>query len=920
MMKKILIATGILLMLLIVAAVFVPLIYKDKIAAKAKEGINKSVNAKVNFSSADLTIIKSFPNITFCMNDFVITGIREFEGDTLTYIKALDVKLNLWDVIGGSQMKIKSVSLQNPFINILVLKDGKANYDIMKEDTSAATPSSSNFKMQLQSYSASDVRIIYDDHSLGFKMTIENAAHDGQGDFTQDFFTLSTATAASGVNIWYGGVKYISQAKAVLTADLDIDMKNYKYTFKENQLLLNELPISVDGWVAMPKEDIDMDLKWAVKQSDFKYLVSLIPGAYTKDFKDLKSSGKIAMNGYVKGTYGENKMPAFGVTVKIDNGMFKYPSLPSAVNNVNVDLNVTNPDGVTDHTVIDLNKLHVELGSEPFDARLHVTTPVSDANIDGALKGTVNLANIKNFIPQEQGTELNGIVKADVTMKGRYSSIEKKQYENFDAAGTLRLSGMNYKSADYPLTTINNLLLTFNPKNVTLNQLAAKVGRSDFNASGSIDNLLGYYLKDELLRGNFILTSSVLDVNELMSGKSTGATPPDTSSLTVLEVPSNIDFTMSSVIGKIYYDNLQLENLKGVIQIKEQVIDLSGLFFNMLNGNVAMSGSYSAKDTRKPSFNFDMALNNFDIQQSFKTFSTAKALAPIAERCTGSYSTFMVISGQLDQHMQPVMNSLTGNGKLTSKRVQVNNFEPLNQLASALKMDEYKKLDLQDLNLSYEFENGRVKVKPFTNFWQGASATVSGSSGFDQTIDYTINLAIPKSKIPSAAQSAFNTAFAKANTALGSNIQLPDPVKVNVLVGGTISKPTIKTDLSPQGQALMETAKEAVEQKVEETVEKGKEEARAQADKIMADAQKQSQQILDAAKVQADALKKQGYAAADSMVKKATNPIAKVAAQEAAKKAKQETDKQVQKILDDASKKSQQVLADAKQQSDDLLK
>lgn len=142
-------------------------------------------------------------------------------------------------------------------------------------------------------------------------------------------------------------------------------------------------------------------------------------------------------------------------------------------------------------------------------------------------------------------------------------------------------------------------------------------------------------------------------------------------------------------------------------------------------------------------------------------------------------------------------------------------------------------------------------MKPFTNFWQGASATVSGSSGFDQTIDYTINLAIPKSKIPSAAQSAFNTAFAKANSAIGSNIQLPDPVKVNVLLGGTISNPTVKTDLAAQGQALVETAKEAVEQQVVATVEKGKEEARAQADKIMADAQKQSQQILDAAKVQA---------------------------------------------------------------------
>ena len=705
MLKKILIAFLILVLLLIAAAIVIPILYKDKIVAKAKEGINKSVNAKVNFSGADLTIIKSFPNITFCMDNFCITGINEFDGDTLAYIKSLEVKLNLFDVMNGSQLKIKSVSLQQPFIDVMVLKNGKANYDIMKEDTTtASSSSSSDVKLDLQSYSLSNARIIYDDQSIGFKMRLENLDHSGSGDFTQDFFTLITKTTIEKTNVWYGGVKYLSDAKSSLDATMNIDMKNSKYTFKQNELVVNELPLTFDGWLAMPHDDIEMDLKWAIKKSDFKYLVALIPGAYTKDFKNLKSSGKIALDGFVKGTYGENKMPAFAVNMKVDNGMFKYPSLPSAVNNVNVEIHVTNPDGVTDHTVIDLKKMHVELGSDPFDARLHVTTPVSDANIDGAVTGTVNLANIKNFIPQESGTELNGIVKADVSMKGRYSSIEKKQYQDFNAAGTISLSNMSYKTSDYPEITISNLLLTFNPKNVTLNQLEAKMGKSDFNASGSIDNLLGYYFKDELLKGNFTLNSSLLDLNELMSGSATTASPPDTAKLTVLEIPSNIDFTMNSAVGKIFYDNLILQNLKGTVQIHDQTVDLSNLFFNMLNGSVDMSGTYATKNPKKPTFDFNFGLNNFDIQQSFKTFNTVKKMAPIAEQCSGSYSSTIKMNGLLDEHMQPVMNTLTGYGKLTSKNIQINNFEPLNELASALKMDQYKKLDVQDVNLSFAFK------------------------------------------------------------------------------------------------------------------------------------------------------------------------------------------------------------------------
>jgi vacuolar-type H+-ATPase subunit H len=235
-------------------------------------------------------------------------------------------------------------------------------------------------------------------------------------------------------------------------------------------------------------------------------------------------------------------------------------------------------------------------------------------------------------------------------------------------------------------------------------------------------------------------------------------------------------------------------------------------------------------------------------------------------------------------------------------------------------MDQYKKLPLSDINLSYEIKDGRISVKPFTTQFDGAAATISGSNGLDQTIDYTVNLAIPKSKLPASATSAITSIFAKANSAAGTNFQLPDPVKVNVLIGGTVTKPTIKTDFSKSGAAITETVKEEVKQQVQQQVDNAKQQAREQADKILAEANKEAQAIRDAAKTSADQVKTQGYAGADKLVAQATNPIAKAAAQEAAKKAKQETDKKAQQIIDEGNKKAQQVLDEAKKKSDALLK
>jgi hypothetical protein len=281
-------------------------------------------------------------------------------------------------------------------------------------------------------------------------MLMENLNHSGSGDFTSDNFVLITKTEIEKLTTVYGGVAYLYNVKTDLKADMDIDMKNSKYTFKENELMLNDLPLNFDGFISMPAEDIGMDFKFNSPKSAFKHLMSLIPGVYQKDFKDVQSSGKMAFTGFVKGTYNDTSMPGFGINIAVDNGKFKYPSLPSAINNVNLNLSVANADGVPDHARINLSKLHVEMGAEPFDARVNVVTPVSNATFDGMIKGKIDLSHIKNFVPLEAGTALQGIFQADLSFDGNMNAVDKKMYEQIHAAGWMSLSQFVYKSKEYP--------------------------------------------------------------------------------------------------------------------------------------------------------------------------------------------------------------------------------------------------------------------------------------------------------------------------------------------------------------------------------------------------------------------------------------------------------------------------------------
>ena len=75
MLKKILIVAGVLLVLIVGAAVLLPIIYKDKIVALVKEEVNKNINAKVDFGDFDLTILSSFPDFTIKIDQLSVIGI-----------------------------------------------------------------------------------------------------------------------------------------------------------------------------------------------------------------------------------------------------------------------------------------------------------------------------------------------------------------------------------------------------------------------------------------------------------------------------------------------------------------------------------------------------------------------------------------------------------------------------------------------------------------------------------------------------------------------------------------------------------------------------------------------------------------------------------------------------------------------------
>ncbi len=945
-MKKIfLILTG-FFALIFLAIILLWHIYKEDIQRQIDKSLNEYVDADIFYQpeSFSLNIFRHFPHPTLSLSDFGIICRKPFAGDTLLSVEKFSITVDIFSLF-REQKRLKAVDLKRPEIFITLLEDGTANYDIIKpgeEETEENMQNvESGFSLGIDSWSIEDGRIVYDDRPLSFYAYLNGIEHYGKGNFTLDIFDMITSSTVNKVIIEYEGVKYLNGQEVSADVTMNINLKDFVFTFKENRVDINDLGVFLEGSIAMPSDDINLDISFATEGADIKSLYSLIPSVYTSEYQGIETSGTLSLSGKVKGTYSDTQMPGFDVSLKAENGMIKYPDLKMPVRDINLDMEIKNEDGIADHTLIDIRTLKMKIGDDPVEARLLIRNlenydmladvkakidlekltavfpledmqlgglfnidlhaqgildtvknifPVVDASMtlrkgffknsmlsspieglemntrvtcptgklrdlvieldpvkikmgtDGFMarglisnpedyrwdifvKGRLNLQAISEMMPLE-GIHYEGILTADVKTKGRYSDLEAGRYDKVPTSGEIAVKDLKYEDSSMAQEImISSAAGTFTPGSIMVDHLKGTAGRSDFSLSGSVDRYMNYLFgENEVLKGSMHLKSGLLDVNEWMS--ETGENPEevagDSVQMEISEIPKDIDFEFRSDIGKINYDNLILENIHGVLIVRDGMLIMKGLSFETLGGQVMMDGLYDTRNPEKPEFSYTLDMKRISLPGAYASFNTVKTFAPMAKAMDGYFFTDFKIRGKMQQDMTPVYESINGNGSIEIKNAMVKSSRFIESLNGLTGMDiATKELHLNDLKILVSMENGRAYVRPFNVRAGGHDIQVSGSIGADGSLDYILDTEVEAGEMGQQINALL--ASISGNSADSTDTK----IKLKIKIGGTYDKPQLSlagiTSADGRSEIKAEVKKEVADQ-----TEMAKEEAKSQ--------------------------------------------------------------------------------------------
>lgn len=681
-------------------------------------------------------------------------------------------------------------------------------------------------------------------------------------------------------------------ADAELNAAIDADLANNRFTFSDNKFRLNAIELGLDGWVELAENAVKMDLTAGCERVQFKDVLSLIPAFYTRDFRNLTAGGSLSMGVWARGELSGRNVPAFELKVGVENGSFQYASLPKAVTDINIAARIANPGGNMDKTEVDLSKFGLQMAGNALSATFYATNLVSDPAFRASANGRVDLGAVKEVYPLDKEVSLNGLVTADVKVSGRMSAIDKKQYEKLGASGTFVIEQLALKLSGLPDVQIRRAAATITPSAMTLGDFGATVGRSDISANGQLSGYLGYLLRDAELSGRLYVKSDLLDLNEIMDAlpqsetteetvaeKSAEPAASDDTPAQVIEIPRNLNLSLSTELHKILFQKMNITELSGKMGMAKGVLSLEGLKMQLFDGRVMVSGSYStAVNPQRPQVKLSADIAGASFAKTFEELDVIQKLVPIFAKTGGDYSMSLNLSTALDRTMSPDLQSIDATGEIRSANIHVQNIGAFDALAKALNNDALKRIEAKDVTIRFAVRNGRITTQPFDLKMGNIKMNLSGSTGLNQTIDYVAKVNLPAGSTNGLLQS------------------------VNVDIGGTFSAPKITLGVK---EAAEEVVKNVVDQQIQKLTGSASlsEEIQKQTDRLREEAEKAGAKLIEAAQKQRQKL-------VDAAAPKGT--LAKIAAEKAGDKLVSEAEKQAEKLKSEAETQIAKLTAEKK--------
>lgn len=414
---------------------------------------------------------------------------------------------------------------------------------------------------------------------------------------------------------------------------------------------------------------------------------------------------------------------------------------------------------VRDTLLVGLKSAHVKAALSP--SKRDKKTPRINAD-----------ASIDSLRLRAMGNRLS-LAKANVQVE----AVRSRRNKNiWSPIGDIDFRGLRAYTPYFPLRMrMPGTKIRFDRNEIQLDSAVLQMGRSQVKLTGSVSNLIRSFFKKEDLKAELIVTSRMIDCNQVMRALDAGTAylakvkagyrdtigreEEDLEEVPVLSdsivyvgnnslfvVPKGIDFTFQTDIEKILFGKLEMDSVHGEVTMRNQCIQLEDLELRSSAANMSTSAVYKASDTIKAYTGFALQMHDIRIDSLVHLIPSLDTLFPMLRSFQGVVDFHIAADAWLDSTMMIDLPTMRAAAYLDGKNLVLMDGETFAEISKMLMFKNKNRNLIDSISVDLAVKDGTVNIYPFLVEIDRYKAAVGGEHNIDMTFKYHIS--ILKSPLP----------------------------------------------------------------------------------------------------------------------------------------------------------------------------
>lgn len=774
--------------------------YKDQIIQHIVEQINKKLATPINVARIDLDLLSQFPYLAVSFENVTIDEAVEGSTDYLAVADKLFCSFSPLDILRGNY-SIQRIELKDATVFIRFDENGNHNFSIFKPKDAAAPVG-----FELENISLNNVEVFYSDKKHNNRVHAHLSNMIANLGYADSLYSIKVKGGLLMHNVGLGSQSFLKEKDLVANLSLQYLEQNKDLIIGNSEIEISGSDFQISGKVGLTSNDIQ--LAFEAKKSDVQTILSLVPSGYSKPFEKYQSKGNVYLSGNVEGKTTGNG-PTMSLDFGFENASLFEPELDLSLANLSFSGSLSLKQLKLLHTgELKLESIAGQLGNNPFESNLEITN-FNNPSINASFKGNLDVDKLVSFLPNSGIANAQGSIQASVSIEGKVEDFKTRVGANrITTSGQLDLRGisLDFGEEKLPLRNLSGALL-FNKADLAIDNLSGYWGQSDFMLQGYFMNVVSYLaFSDQPVGIEADLKSTFLNVDELLSN------PVGSSGQAYrFNISENLYVNFNCDIETVKFRRFTGNNLLGELKVKNQVANASKISFKTMGGDIVLAGIVDASMPDSVEVQLTSSLSEVEVDSIFYIFEDFNQNFITHKHLKGKFTAKVESSIIFDRYLRLAPNRLVADITATATNGELNNFEPMNELAPYVQnQGNLMALRFEKIKNDFHIENSTIFIPGMVVGTNVRDLELTGTHTFDQHIDYHVAVPIRNAKVDS------DEAFGAVEEDDSGQSRL------HLRIKGTTSKYSISYDTRAVGNQLVRNFKKEIEELKLAFKEKGK--------------------------------------------------------------------------------------------------